>query len=87
MKRSKHRSGPKPRVEVADLVTTCFGGRNRKCAEAFARSGGKKPWSEIEAELLGGQLLQGTLTSQEMMPIIKQYGLEPKLPFAGRNYM
>merc|ERR1711972_320710 len=44
---------------VADLITTCVGGRNRKCAEAFARAKGQKKWGEIEAELLDGQKLQG----------------------------
>ena len=42
----------------ADLVTTCFGGRNRKCAERYARTG--QPWDQIEKELLNGQKLQGT---------------------------
>ena len=51
---------------VADLITTCFGGRNRKCAEAFAAAGKKKSLDEIEAELLGGQKLQGTLTAKEV---------------------
>merc|ERR1711988_1876668 len=41
---------------VADLITTCFGGRNRKCAEAFAADP-SKGWDAIEAELLGGQKL------------------------------
>merc|ERR1712050_411209 len=51
---------------VADLITTCFGGRNRKCGEAYARSfcsGAPKTWEELEKELLGGQKLQGVLTS------------------------
>jgi glycerol-3-phosphate dehydrogenase (NAD+) len=65
---------------VADLVTTCYGGRNRKCAEAFAKAGGKRAWSEIEAEMLNGQKLQGPMTSEELMPIIKANKLEEKLP-------
>jgi glycerol-3-phosphate dehydrogenase (NAD+) len=68
---------------VADLITTCFAGRNRKCAEAFASNraaGGKRPWEDIETELLDGQKLQGTLTAREIMPLIKINKLEDKLP-------
>jgi glycerol-3-phosphate dehydrogenase (NAD+) len=65
---------------VADLITTCFSGRNRKCAAAFAEAKGQRPWAEIEAELLGGQKLQGTLTLKEIWPLIKLYQLESKLP-------
>jgi glycerol-3-phosphate dehydrogenase (NAD+) len=65
---------------VADLITTCFSGRNRKCAEAFAAAQGKRPWAEIEAEILGGQKMQGTLTLQEVWPLIKLHKLEAKLP-------
>jgi len=65
---------------VADLITTCFGGRNRKCAEAFVRGAGSKSWDQIEQELLGGQKLQGTLTAQEIWPVMHEHGLCEKLP-------
>ena len=49
-----------------------------RCAEAFARAGGKRKWEEIEAELLNGQKLQGPMTSAELMPVIKANKLEKK---------
>jgi len=65
---------------MADLITTCYGGRNRKCAEAYARARVKdgqagndqweskqcdEQWRHIEDELLNGQKLQGTLACKE----------------------
>lgn len=49
---------------IADLITTCFGGRNRKCAEAFVKTG--KSFDELEKELLNGQKLQGSETAREI---------------------
>jgi len=66
---------------VADLITTCYGGRNRKCAEAFAAANKTKSLDDIEKELLGGQKLQGTLTAKEVNHILKMKGLEHEFPF------
>merc|ERR1719453_1425850 len=65
---------------VADLITTCYGGRNRKCAEAYAAAGGTKSLEEIEAELLGGQKLQGTLTAKEVNQVLKMKSLTHEFP-------
>jgi len=58
---------------VADLITTCYGGRNRKVSEAFAKTG--KPLAELEAEMLNGQKLQGPETARELQGVLKARGI------------
>jgi glycerol-3-phosphate dehydrogenase (NAD+) len=68
---------------VADLITTCFGGRNRKCAEAYVKSWkANKPrtWEEIEKKELNGQKLQGVMTSDEVQEILRRNDLEASYP-------
>lgn len=84
---------------IADVIATSFAGRNRKCAEVFARrllevhhgeggnhNGGstapltpeavKDLWQEIEAAILGGQKMQGVLTSDELVDCLRVKGLD-----------
>ncbi|KAI1885036.1 hypothetical protein AGOR_G00216040 [Albula goreensis] len=63
---------------VADLITTCYGGRNRRVAEAFAKS--SKSIEELEAEMLNGQKLQGPQTSAEVFKILKKKDMIDKFP-------
>lgn len=49
---------------VADLITTCSGGRNVKVAKHMAKSG--KDAFEAEKELLNGQSAQGIITCREV---------------------
>lgn len=58
---------------VADLITTCYGGRNRKVAEAHVTTG--KSFEQLEKELLNGQKLQGTLTAKEVHEILELKGM------------
>lgn len=62
---------------VADLITTCYGGRNRKVAEAFVTSG--KTIKELETEMLNGQKLQGPETAEEVNYMLKNKNMEEKL--------
>ncbi|XP_022869802.1 glycerol-3-phosphate dehydrogenase [NAD(+)]-like [Olea europaea var. sylvestris] len=55
------------------------GGRNRECAGAFARNGGKscilnESFDELEAEMLQGQKLQGVLTAKEVYEVLSHRG-------------
>ena len=50
---------------VADLITTCYGGRNRKVSEAFVVR--KKSIVELESDMLNGQKLQGPETAAEVI--------------------
>ncbi|XP_010528202.1 PREDICTED: glycerol-3-phosphate dehydrogenase [NAD(+)] 1, chloroplastic-like [Tarenaya hassleriana] len=59
---------------VADVITTCLGGRNRRVAEAFARNGGKRSFDELEAEMLQGQKLQGVSTAREVHEVLSHNG-------------
>ncbi|MEQ2231851.1 glycerol-3-phosphate dehydrogenase [Ilyodon furcidens] len=61
---------------VADLITTCYGGRNRKVAEAFVKT--SKSIAELEAEMLNGQKLQGPQTAAEVYKILQKRDMVKK---------
>jgi len=63
---------------LADLITTCYGGRNRKVSEAFVKT--KKTLGELETEMLNGQKLQGPETAAEVNFLLKKEGLEDQFP-------
>mmetsp|Transcript_21470 Transcript_21470/g.44784 ORF Transcript_21470/g.44784 Transcript_21470/m.44784 type:complete len:421 (-) Transcript_21470:440-1702(-) len=109
---------------MADLITTCYGGRNRLCAEAFAKErmaageaamsgenaqdgSGENPmsgessstayslmndtecekqWKEVEAKLLNGQKLQGTLTAMEVYALLESRGVLTAFPLIKTIY-
>ena len=55
-------------------------------AEAFAIHKGEKPMDELEAELLGGQRLQGVLTSQEVHHVLASRGWQADFPLFERVF-
>ncbi|XP_050688665.1 glycerol-3-phosphate dehydrogenase [NAD(+)], cytoplasmic-like isoform X2 [Eriocheir sinensis] len=63
---------------VADLITTCYGGRNRKVAEAFVKTG--KTIEELEKEMLNGQKLQGPYTALEVNHMLREKNMEDRFP-------
>jgi glycerol-3-phosphate dehydrogenase (NAD+) len=63
---------------VADLITSCNGGRNHRCAKLSIERG--IPIEEVEKQELNGQKLQGTLTSHEVNQFLKKQGVEHEYP-------
>ncbi|EON97819.1 putative glycerol-3-phosphate dehydrogenase protein [Phaeoacremonium minimum UCRPA7] len=63
---------------VADLITSCSGGRNFKCAKMAVERGVSV--EEIEKTELNGQMLQGTTTAKEVNSFLKTRGLEKEYP-------
>ena len=63
---------------VADLITTCYGGRNRLAGEHFVKSG--MSFEEVEENVLGGQKLQGPHVAYEVYQLLKESNIEKDFP-------
>jgi glycerol-3-phosphate dehydrogenase (NAD+) len=63
---------------VADLITSCSGGRNFRCAKKAVEKG--ITVQEVERVDLNGQMLQGTSTAFEVNSFLKARGLEAEYP-------
>ena len=63
---------------VADMITSCSGGRNFKCARLSIEKG--VSIDEVERTELNGQKLQGTLTAMELNAYLKSKEMEDEFP-------
>lgn len=63
---------------VADLITSCSGGRNFRCAKMAIERGVSV--DEVEKTELNGQKLQGTSTAKEVNSFLKAKGQEDEYP-------
>ena len=63
---------------IADLVTTCYGGRNRRVCEAFVKTG--KSIEQLEQEMLNGQRLQGPLTALHVHHMLEKHDMATRFP-------
>lgn len=63
---------------MADLITTCHGGRNRKVSKEFVErllAGKIDSMKSLEKEMLNGQKLQGAETAREVYDMLKHRNL------------
>lgn len=69
---------------VADLITTCSGGRNVKVARYMIEKG-VDAW-EAEKVLLNGQSSQGILTAKEVHELLINYNMTAEFPLFEATY-
>ena len=69
---------------VADLITSCSGGRNFRCAKMSVER--KMSIAEVEKSELNGQMLQGVSTAQEVYGFLKARGKENEFPLLTSTY-
>ncbi|KAI9714307.1 MAG: glycerol-3-phosphate dehydrogenase [Bogoriella megaspora] len=63
---------------VADMITSCMGGRNFRCASMSVQEG--LPIGQIEERELNGQKLQGTSTAYDVNAFLKMQNMEHEFP-------
>ncbi|KAI5963118.1 GPD1 [Candida pseudojiufengensis] len=69
---------------VADLITTCSGGRNVKVAKYMVEH--KVDAWEAEKTVLNGQSSQGIITSKEVHELLEAYKLQNEFPLFEATY-
>ena len=69
---------------VADLITSCSGGRNYRCAKMSVEEG--VGIDVVEKRELNGQILQGTSTAQEVYAFLKARGKQDEFPLLTATY-
>lgn len=69
---------------VADMITSCSGGRNFRCAKLSVEK--NLSIDEVEKQELNGQKLQGTSTAYDVNSFLKSQGLEDEFPLLTAVY-
>ncbi|KAL9030241.1 MAG: hypothetical protein Q9196_001619 [Gyalolechia fulgens] len=69
---------------VADLITSCSGGRNYRCAKMSVER--KVSIEEVEKEELNGQMLQGLSTAKDVYGFLKKRGKLEEFPLMVGTY-
>lgn len=69
---------------VADLITTCSGGRNVKVARYMVENN-VDAW-EAEKKLLNGQSSQGIITAKEVHELLEEFKLQDEFPLFEATY-